>query len=145
MSIQLRKPLSRKTVSCRLVEQQLLARAPAVKPLISSKNKKCRLVFANEHVLWSQEKWQMMHFSDESMFLLIGSNGKTYVCQKIGEELLPKCLKAGVKFSGGSVMVWGMISGDGVGPLVWLQGKVNTGVYKQLVKDHVLPVLKKFN
>ena len=51
MSIQLEKPLSRKTVSRRLVEQQLLSRASVVKPLISSKNKKCRLAFANKHVL----------------------------------------------------------------------------------------------
>ena len=65
MSIQLGKPLSRKTVSHRLVEQQLFTRSPVVKPLISSKNKKCRLAFANEHVLWSQEKWQTVHFSDE--------------------------------------------------------------------------------
>ena len=36
----------------------------------------------------------------------------------------------------------GMISGDGVGPFVGLQGKVNAGVYKQPVKDHVLPVLR---
>ena len=68
MSIQLGKPLSRKTVSLHLVEQQLSARAPVVKPLIYSKNKKCRLAFANEHVLWSQEKWQTVHFSDESKF-----------------------------------------------------------------------------
>ena len=61
---------------------------------------------------------------------------------KGSEKLLPKCPKASVKFGGGSVMVWGMISGDGVGPLVRLQGKVNAGVYKQLVKDHVLPVLR---
>ena len=33
-----------------------------------------------------------------------------------------------------------MISGDGVGPLVRLQGKVNAGVYKQF--DYVLPVLR---
>ena len=39
-------------------------------------------------------------------------------------------------------MVWGMISRDVVGPLVRLKGKVNAGVYKQLVKDHVLPVLR---
>ena len=73
-------------------------------------------------------------------FLLIDSDGKTYVRRKVGEELSPKCFKASVKFSGGSVMVWGMISEDGVGPLVRLQGKVNAGVYKHLVKDHVLPV-----
>ena len=75
-------------------------------------------------------------------FLLIGSDGKTYIRRKVGEELSPKCLKASIKFGGGSVMVWGMISGDNVGPLVRLQGKVNAGVYKQLVKDHVLPVLR---
>ena len=45
MSIQLGKPLSRKTVSSRLVKQQLLARAPRVKPLISSKNKKVSSCF----------------------------------------------------------------------------------------------------
>ena len=84
----------------------------------------------------------MVHFSDESKFLLIGPNGKTYVRRKVDEELSPKCLKASVKFGGGSVMIWGMISGDGVGPLVRLQGKVNAGVYKQHVKDHVLLVLR---
>ena len=32
-------------------------------------------------------------------------------------------------------MVWGMISGDGVSPLVRLHGKINAAVYKQLVKN----------
>ena len=35
-----------------------------------------------------------------------------------------------------------MISGDGVGLLVQLQGELNAEVYKQLVKDPVLPVLR---
>ena len=70
--------------------------------------------------------------------MLIDSDWKTNVHRKVGEKLSPKCIKASVKFGGGSVMVWGMISGDGVGPLMRLHAKVNVAVYKQLVKDHVL-------
>lgn len=86
MSIVLEKNISRRTVSRRLVDHNLLSRAPVVKPLISSKNKKCRLAFATEHLLWSQEKWQTVHFSDESKFMLYGSDGRTYVCRKVGEQ-----------------------------------------------------------
>ena len=81
-----------------------------------------------------------MHFSDESNFLF-GSDGKTYVRRKVGEELSPKSLKASVKFGVGRVMVWGMISGDGVGLFVRLQGKLFAGFFNQLVKDHAMPVL----
>ena len=81
-----------------------------------------------------------MHFSDEVFVNWL--RWEKVRSSKVGEELSPKCLKASVKFGGGSIMVWGMISGDGVGPLVRLQGKVNAGVYKHLVKDHVLPVLR---
>ena len=56
MSIQLGKPLSRKTVSRRLVEQQILARAPVVKPLISSKNKKVLSCFCKRTCLMVSRK-----------------------------------------------------------------------------------------
>ena len=39
-------------------------------------------------------------------------------------------------------MVRASISGDGVGPQVRLHGKGNAAVYKQLVSDHVMPVLR---
>ena len=67
---------------------------------------------------------------------------KTYVRRKLGEQLSPKCLKAGVQFGAGSVMVCGMISGNGVGPLARLHGKVNVGVYKQ---RSCLACAEKFN
>ena len=40
-------------------------------------------------------------------------------------------------------MVWGSISAEGVGPLVRLEGSVHAGVYKALVEEHVLPVLRR--
>ena len=39
-------------------------------------------------------------------------------------------------------MVRAIISGDGVGPLVRLHGKGNAAVYKQLVRDHAMTVLR---
>ena len=34
-------------------------------------------------------------------------------------------------------MVFGMISTAGIGPLVNLHGKINTSVYKEILKKHV--------
>ena len=48
--------VSRKTVGRRLVEIGLFARTPMNKPLISKKNQKLRVAFANEHALWTAEK-----------------------------------------------------------------------------------------
>ena len=44
---------------------------------------------------------QTVHFSDESNFVLNGSDGKTYVREKVGKELSPQCPKASVKFGEG--------------------------------------------
>ena len=49
--------VSRFTVSRRLKEAGLIARTPAKKPLISKKNQKTRLQFAQQHVLWSAKQW----------------------------------------------------------------------------------------
>ena len=51
--------------------------------------------------------WQTVHFSNESKFMLIDSDGKIDVYRKVGGELSPKCIKASVKFGGESGMVWG--------------------------------------
>jgi transposase len=130
-------------VARRLNEAGLKARSPAVKPIISVKNRKTRLTFAEEHVVWSQLKWSRVFFSDESKFNLVGSDGKQYVRRKMGERLDRKCVKVSAKFGGGSIMVWGVFSAAGVGPLVRLHGSVNSAIYKALLEEHLLPHLKR--
>ena len=83
-----------------------------------------------------------MHFSDESKPNLFGSDGRRYVRRGAGETLSPECIKTSVTFSGGSLVVWGMISAESIGPLVRLRGRENAAVYKELVRQHVLPVLR---
>ena len=134
--------VSRKTVSRRLKEADLHPRSPAVKPLISKKNRNARLSFAAKHVLWTDDDWAKVYFSDESKFNLFGSDGKRFVRRSAGERLSKNCVKSSVKFGGGSVMVFGMISASGTGPLVRLQGKINAKVYKELLLMHVVPVLR---
>lgn len=134
--------VSRHTVSRRLNEKCLFSRVPSTKPFISKKNKASRKKFATEHVTWTEEQWGCVHFSDESKFNLFGSDGRRYVRRNPTERYSPKCIKSSVKFGGGSVMVFGMISAAGPGPLVRLHGRINAAVYKELLKQHVLPPLR---
>lgn len=137
--------VSRFTVSRRLVKVGLKARVPVAKPLISKKNQKARLQFAQEHVIWSEDQWSMVHFSDESKFNVIGSDGSRYIRRRVGERLSVNCVKKTVKHRGGTVMVWGIVSAAGTGPIVRLHGVVNAAVYKQLLIHHCIPYLQSFD
>lgn len=57
-------------------------------------------------------------FTDESKFNLKGSDGRRLIRCRPGDELKPENIRPTTKFGGGSVMVWGLIDGDGTGPLV---------------------------
>ena len=133
--------VSRLTVSTRLQEKGLFNRTPRKKPLVSSKNKK-RLELTNRYVIWTYENWAKVFFSDESKFDLFGNDGKNNVKRRIGERLSAKCTKKTVRFGGGSVMVFGMFSSQGTTPLVRLQTRVNVQTYKNIVQDHVVPIIQ---
>ena len=134
--------VSIQTVTIRLQEVGLFSRTPRKKPLVSLKNKKKRLKFANRYVIWTYENWAKVFFSDESKFNLFGNDGKNNVKRCIGERLSANCTKKTVKFGGGSVMVFGMFSCQGTTPLVQLQTRVNTQIYKNIVQDHVVPIIQ---
>ena len=81
-------------------------------------------------------------FSDESKFSLFGNDGKNNVKRRIGERLSVKCTNKTVKFGCGSVMVFGMFSSQGTTPFVRLQTRVNAQIYKNIVQDHVVPIIQ---
>ncbi|PIO53843.1 hypothetical protein TELCIR_24806, partial [Teladorsagia circumcincta] len=78
-------------------------------------------------------------FSDESKFNLFGSDGIEYVRRPSGERFNPKYIKATVKHNGGSVMVYGAFSLNGMGPLLRIHGKMTGQVYKDMIIDSALP------
>ena len=93
VSKQERQSLEKK-LSRRLNKEKLVACIPCRKPLILKKNQKVGLDFTTEHILWTEEQWNMVHLSEESKFNLFGSNGKRSVRHHKNEERLsPRCVK----------------------------------------------------
>ncbi|KAI4898264.1 hypothetical protein NFI96_008433 [Prochilodus magdalenae] len=70
---------SARTVRRRLLEQGLVSRRAAKKPLLSRKNIRDRLIFCKRYREWTAEDWGKVIFSDESPFRLFGTSGKQLV------------------------------------------------------------------
>lgn len=70
-------------------EFELKTHSAVAESLVSRKNQKARLTFAEEHVGWTKENWSKIHFSDESNINLFGKHyafiklekNKTTVCK----------------------------------------------------------------
>lgn len=128
------KPIAASTVRRILVARGVKCRTAIQKYVISPVNQKIRVAFAKSHKIWNKENWNKVCFSDESRFELC-SSGKVKLRLRRGEEMqhaLPK-----MQMGGGSVMVWGMITSVGVGPLVRVNGTMDQERYIKLLGDHV--------
>jgi len=89
--------------------------------------------------------WNRVIFIDESSFTLPISK-KENVWRKHDEQYNPKCIRRVVKHPS-SVMVWGCMSSNGLGKLVfvegiYLQSKIFGVIKFMMQKKHVLPKTK---
>ena len=84
----------------------------------------------------------MVHFSDESKFNLFRCDGKRFVKCKNGERLSNQCSTKAEIWRGG-VMLWGMISFVGVGPIVCFLGNINARIYKDILHQQALLIYAK--
>lgn len=135
--------LSIRTVRRRLQMASLNGRRPVKKPLISKKNRKARVEFAKAHLNWSLDQWKNILWSDESKFMLFGSDGIQYVRRPIGARYDPKYQLPTVKHGGGSVLVWGCFSYNGVGPLHKIDGKMDRQMYIHILETVMRPYARR--
>jgi len=131
---------SPKTVRRRLNEQGLRGRIAIKKPFISKINQQKRLKFALEFLHFTKTDWQMVLWSDESKFNLVGNDSRrTFVWRSKNEAYKPECLQGTVKHGGGSIMVWGCMSSFGRGHLHQVEGIMNGAIYTDILRNHLLP------
>lgn len=133
------QPISVSTVKSILKRNNLSGRIAVKKPLLRAANKRKRLEFAKKYKNWTVEQWKSVLWTDESKFEIFGDKRKKYVRRKTGERFNPNCLTPTVKHGGGSVMVWGGFSYDGVGALVKINGIMRKEQYHQILKNSAIP------
>lgn len=105
---------------------------------LTKKQIKAQFQWAVAHWEWDLAKWIIVWFSDESKYLLFCSNGKLYCCCGVGEEFLPENVTQTMKHGGGKVNVWGVISYDGVGPLVRIDGNLDAIKYTRILDSDLM-------
>jgi hypothetical protein len=112
------------------------------RPYLSEANKRQRLVWAQEHLSWSDEMWRRVLWSDETWTRSTRHKG-VRVTRMQGEELEETCLvlKPAKKIGW---MFWGSIQDSRKGPcLVWDKswGSISNVTYRA----HTLPLVYEHN
>jgi transposase len=88
---------------------------------------------------WNNE-WNNIIWSDESRFELFNNDSQNWVWRRKDEKYKVDCLKPTVKSSIG-VMVWGCFCNNRLGPLVLIEGTLNSDRYIDLLQEYLLPFL----
>lgn len=134
---------SARTVRRRLLEQGLVSRRAAMKPLLSRKNIRDRLIFCKRYREWTAEDWGKVIFSDESPFRLFGTSGKQLVRRRRGERYHQSCLMPTVKHPE-TIHVWGCFSAKGIGSLTVLPKNtaMNKEWYQNVLREQLLPTIQ---
>ena len=108
------------------------------KPSISEKNRLLRLVFAHEHLTWSQEQWFTILWTDET-WVKEGIHQRIWVSVRKGEELDSICIVDKQRSRTGW-MFWTCFNGTTKGPSVFW--KKSWGSIKQdIYIEHIISVL----
>jgi len=125
------------TIKRRLREAGLQNYMAKKKPLISKRNKAKRLAFAKKYASMSLDFWKTVIWSDESKFELIGQKKRQKVWRQPNQGLQERFLQHTVKHGGGSIMVWGCFSWDGVGNLCQIKGKMTGMDYAEILRGNL--------
>lgn len=104
-----------------------------------------RLAWALEHRHWTVEMWKTVLFSDEARKNKKGLDGLTWCRRGPNEAFDPDLVQDMFPYGGGGIMVWGVITWNGVGRLHRVEGKISARVYTAYLTEALLPTIDSLN
>ena len=110
-------------------------------PLLLAKHHMAHLDYAYAHKDWAVEDWKKVVWSDGTEINCLGSDGHKWVWKKASEGLSDRVVQGTVKFGGGSVIMWGCMTWQGVGYATKIDGRMDGDLYLQILKDELLETL----
>lgn len=132
--------LSARTIRGRLLEKGLKSYTQKRRPYRNKKQAKKRLAWCNSHVLWTQNEWKYIIFSDESHFQVINRKNRWFVHRTSEEKEAQFNFSTKAQGGGGTVSVWGCFTAAGTGPLIVYEGRLNANAYIEVISE-ALPTL----
>lgn len=127
------------TVKRRLSEVGRKAYRPKKKQLLTVAMKKKRLQWAKTYKQFTVEQWKNVLFSDETHFLVQGHK-VNFVRRSANEAETSAHILQQPKHPP-KKMFWGCMSYNGPGPLVPIEGMMNSDKYIALLERRVVPLL----
>jgi hypothetical protein len=120
----------------------LRSRIRRKKPLLGERHRRLRYQFALDHKDWTDDDWKKVIWSDESKFEVFGTRGREYCWRRPGEMLMPHHVKPIVKHGGGSVMIWGCMTSQGVGFMCRIDNILDGELYREILNGEFLDTLE---
>jgi transposase len=136
--------VSTQTVRNALKKAGLKSAVKQKKPFLSKAHQRRRLEFALRHQHWTLEDWSRVVWSDESKINRLGSDGRSWVWKKPGSALKEQHVSGTVKFGGGSLMVWGCMTPQGVGHICKIDGRMDAEQYTNILQANFLRTVEDY-
>ena len=111
------------------------------KPLLKKTHRQRRYAFALRHRKWKLDKWKRIVWSDESKFNVFGSDGRQYCWRRPGDQLRDHHVQPTVKHGGGSIMVWGCMTWEGVDWLCRIDDGLDAELYIKVLDDELMKTI----
>ena len=130
--------VSNQTVCNALWAGGLRAQVKVKKPTLKLIHQRHHLNFAIAHQHWTLKDWSHVIFLHETKIDCMGSDGRCYCYKMPGEELSKRTVQPTVKHGGGSTMVWGAMTMQGVGRMCVISGIMDAQKYVKILDQNLL-------
>ena len=134
-----------KTIRRTLKKAGLKAAVKTKKPLLLRRHIKARYEFAFRHKHWTVDDWKRVVYSDETKINRLGSDGREWVWKKPGKTIEPRHVQGTVKFGGGSIMLWGCMTYDGIGYACRIIDRMNADLYVSILGDELMETIEYYD